>query len=147
MGVSCNLCMRREVIMLYKGSMALEMWCRRVCEGYPGVEITNMDESWRDGLAFCAILHRYRPDLITWEECRKGDTARNCDLAFGIAESSLGIPALLDTQDMLTASRLDRLSILTYLSEMYHALERKGGQGSSVDYAVEADSLYSSASS
>ena len=139
--------------MLYKGTMALEMWCRRVCEGYPGVEIKNMDESWRDGLAFCAILHRYRPDLIAWQECRKGDTARNCSLAFGVAESSLDIPALLDTQDMLNTNRLDRLSILTYLSEMYHVLEGNSVQVSghrkkvSAENVVEADSLYSSASS
>ena len=109
---------------MYKGTMALEMWCRRVCEGYPGVEIKNMDESWRDGLAFCAILHRYRPDLIAWQECRKGDTARNCSLAFSVAESSLDIPALLDTQDMLNTNKLDRLSILTYLSQVDNLIRR-----------------------
>ena len=133
--------------MLYKGTMALEMWCRRVCEGYPGVEIKNMDESWRDGLAFCAILHRYRPDLIAWQECRKGDTARNCSLAFGVAESSLDIPALLDTQDMLNTNRLDRLSILTYLSEMYHVLEGKNKMRTHVRKESSLDSGISSSSS
>ena len=140
--------------MLYRGTAALEMWCRRVCEGYPGVEIKNMGESWRDGLAFCAILHRYRPDLINWQECRKGDTFRNCSLAFSVAESCLSIPSLLDPQDMVCSSQLDRLSILTYLSEMYHRLEGKSKPGSiikrknSVDSGVaEEGSLYSSASS
>ena len=147
-----NLCMKsdvlsREVDMLYKGTMALEMWCRRVCEGYPGVEIKNMDESWRDGLAFCAILHKYRPDLIAWQECRKGDTARNCSLAFGIAESHLAIPALLDTQDMLNTNRLDRLSILTYLSEMYHALEGKKKMRTQIRKESSLDSGISSSSS
>ena len=137
----------KEVDMLYKGTMALEMWCRRVCEGYPGVEIKNMDESWRDGLAFCAILHRYRPDLIAWQECRKGDTARNCSLAFGIAESHLAIPALLDTQDMLNTNRLDRLSILTYLSEMYHALEGKKKMRTQIRKESSLDSGISSSSS
>jgi hypothetical protein len=143
--------------MLHRGTAALEIWCRRVCEGYPGVEIKNMGESWRDGLAFCAILHKYRPDLIDWQECRKGDTFRNCSLAFGIAESCLAIPSLLDPQDMVSTHQLDRLSILTYLSTMYHTLEGKNRvafrdnsttrEKISIDSGISEDSSYSSASS
>ena len=55
------------------GVAALEEWCKRVVEGYRGVEITNMSSSWRDGLGFCALVHRCRPDLIDWASLDPSD--------------------------------------------------------------------------
>lgn len=39
-------------------------WCKEVTAHYPGVRVTNLTTSWRNGLAFCAIINHFRPDLV-----------------------------------------------------------------------------------
>lgn len=45
-------------------SSKLLSWCQRQTEGYRNVRVTDLTMSWKSGLALCALIDRYRPDLM-----------------------------------------------------------------------------------
>lgn len=49
---------------LVTSSQSLLQWCQGITDSYPGVKVTNFSTSWRNGLAFCAILHHFHPDKM-----------------------------------------------------------------------------------
>ena len=94
-------------------------WCKKVTDGYLGGEVSDMSSSWKNGLAFCAIIHRFRPDLIDYGSLSPEEVFKNNSLAFSIADSEFGIMSLLDPKDMVEMATPDRMSVATYVSQFY----------------------------
>ncbi len=76
----------------------LLLWCQRKTQPYKNVNVQNFHMSFKDGLAFCALIHRHRPDLIDYDSLNREDPIRNLNLAFEIAEKHLDIPKMLDAE-------------------------------------------------
>uniref|UniRef100_A0A3P8WGH0 Calponin-homology (CH) domain-containing protein n=1 Tax=Cynoglossus semilaevis TaxID=244447 RepID=A0A3P8WGH0_CYNSE len=65
---------------------------------YPNVNIHNFTTSWRDGMAFNALIHKHRPDLIDFDKLKKSNAHYNLQNAFNLAEQHLGLTRLLDPE-------------------------------------------------
>ncbi|KRX67877.1 Spectrin beta chain [Trichinella sp. T9] len=98
---------------------ALLLWCQMKTAGYPNVNVRNFTTSWRDGLAFNALIHKHRPDLISFEKLQRSNALHNLKNAFEVAENQLGITSLLDAEDV-NVEMPDEKSIITYLVSYYH---------------------------
>lgn len=97
----------------------LLLWCQKKTAGYSGVKVENFTTSWVSGLAFCALIHRHRPDLLDYDSLDKSDHRGNLQKAFEVAEKQLGIPRLLEPEDLLDAPRPDERAVMTYVSEYF----------------------------
>ncbi|XP_048217650.1 EH domain-binding protein 1-like protein 1 isoform X6 [Perognathus longimembris pacificus] len=107
----------QEPSALVSSSQSLLEWCQEVTAGYRGVCITNFTTSWRNGLAFCAILHRFHPDKIDYASLDPLDIKQNNKQAFDGFEA-LGVSRLLEPADMVLLSVPDKLIVMTYLCQI-----------------------------
>ncbi|XP_061091574.1 uncharacterized protein ehbp1l1a isoform X2 [Conger conger] len=102
---------------LVSSTQSLLEWCQEVTQSHKGVKISNFSTSWRNGLAFCAILHHFHPDKVNYEMLDPYDIKLNNKKAFdGFAE--LGITRLLEPSDMVLLKVPDRLIVMTYLNQI-----------------------------
>ncbi|XP_018054621.1 PREDICTED: EH domain-binding protein 1 isoform X3 [Atta colombica] len=92
-------------------------WCKEVTKDYSGVKVTNLTTSWRNGMAFCAIIHHFRPDLLDIDSLLPHDVKGNCKKAFDAGET-LGIPRVIEPADMDILTVPDKLAVMTYLYQL-----------------------------
>uniref|UniRef100_A0A8C7ZJS6 EH domain-binding protein 1-like protein 1 n=1 Tax=Oryzias sinensis TaxID=183150 RepID=A0A8C7ZJS6_9TELE len=99
-------------------SQSLLKWCQEVTQDHKGVKISNFSTSWRNGLAFCAILHHFHPEKINYKMLDPYDIKQNNKKAFdGFAD--LGIARLMEPSDLVMLEVPDPLIVMTYLNQIY----------------------------
>lgn len=101
-------------------------WCRAKTEPYEGVDIQNFSSSWKDGIAFCALVHRFFPDAFEYSILNPNKPRDNFQLAFSTAERLAGCPSLLDPDDLVRMHEPDWKCVYTYIQEFYRSLVEKG---------------------
>ncbi|XP_060742006.1 F-actin-monooxygenase mical2b isoform X7 [Tachysurus vachellii] len=94
-------------------------WCQKQTEGYRGVTVTDLNSSWTSGLAFCALIHRFRAHLIDYDSLNEEDSVKNVQLAFDTAEKEFGIKPFTTGKELASGQEPDKNSMVTYLSKFY----------------------------
>ncbi|XP_066556541.1 F-actin-monooxygenase MICAL2 isoform X8 [Amia ocellicauda] len=127
-------------------------WCQKQTEGYRNVSISDLNTSFKSGLALCALIHHFRADLIDFDSLNEEDSARNNQLAFDIAEREFGIPPVTTGKEMAADGEPDKLSMVMYLSKFYElfrgtplpasALRRESNQNNEDYSSKTANSVY-----
>ncbi|KAL4157617.1 hypothetical protein PRNP1_006634 [Phytophthora ramorum] len=101
------------------GKDGLLLWVNRSLADYPTVQVKNFSSSWADGMAFCALIHRYAPTLIDFNQLNPKDPQTNVKLAFDIAREKFRIPQLLEVENVAGQLKPDEKSITTYVSLLF----------------------------
>jgi len=100
----------------------LLLWCKNITEGYKNVHIDKWKNSFRDGMAFLAMVHRYNPEktALRYEDYSQGNPKDNLLAAFEFAETEMGVPKLLEPQEVIEGT-VDERSLVLYTSLFFHA--------------------------
>jgi DNA repair exonuclease SbcCD ATPase subunit len=123
-------------------------WAKAATEGYEEVSVTNFHTSWRDGLAFSAIINRHRPDLLDYdEECHPDTPLVNLEKSFSVAQKELNVIRLLDPEDV-NVEKPSEEAILMYVSALRQVFpdmppphRKKGPPVSLEEYSCKYDML------
>jgi hypothetical protein len=73
-------------------------WCQNSTKDYKNINIKDFTKSWRNGLAFNALIHKYRPNLFDYSSLIDQTPEYNLDHAFKMAQTHLNIERLLDIE-------------------------------------------------
>ncbi|XP_056121795.1 F-actin-monooxygenase mical2b isoform X12 [Rhinichthys klamathensis goyatoka] len=94
-------------------------WCQKQTQGYRGVNVTDLTSCWSSGLALCALIHHFRPQIIDYDSLNEQDCAKNLQLAFDVSEKEFGIKPFMTGKELASGPEPDKTSMSTYLSKFY----------------------------
>lgn len=109
---------KRKVATKIQGNAkkTLLKWVQYTAAKQTGIEVKDFGRSWRSGVAFHSVIHAIRPELVDLERVKGRSNRENLEEAFTIAETELGIPRLLDPEDV-DVDKPDEKSIMTYVAQ------------------------------
>ncbi|KAL1139458.1 hypothetical protein AAG570_006442 [Ranatra chinensis] len=103
-----------------------------------GLEVKDFGRSWRDGLAFLAIVDSIKKGLVDAQALRGATNRYRLETAFNLAETELGIARLLDPEDV-DVDQPDEKSVMTYVAQFLHKYPELRSESGDKLSAIQAD--------
>ncbi|XP_037688490.1 nesprin-2 isoform X2 [Choloepus didactylus] len=129
-------CSKAQARWQMSAKKALLLWAQEQCATYASVSVTDFKSSWRNGMAFLAVIHALRPDLIDMNSVKHRSNKDNLKEAFSIAERELKIPKLLEPEDVDVINP-DEKSIMTYVAQFLKYSKDTPGTGDKAEGKVK----------
>eukprot|EP00823_Brevimastigomonas_motovehiculus_P005145 TRINITY_DN362_c0_g1_i4.p1 TRINITY_DN362_c0_g1~~TRINITY_DN362_c0_g1_i4.p1 ORF type:complete len:871 (+),score=324.74 TRINITY_DN362_c0_g1_i4:65-2677(+) len=99
---------------------ALLAWVKNQIQGYKGIDVKDFRDSFHNGLALCALIHKFRPRLIDMNSLKytndRKDWETNLKTAFAAANKYFGLDEYLTPQEFF---KIDEKAMIVYVSEYY----------------------------
>jgi len=89
-------------------------WLKTQLEDYE-LNITDFKNSFNDGKALLALVHRWDPDVVNYHSRDLSNSMNNAETALKLIEQHVKVPALLDASE-LTKGETREKQIVLYLS-------------------------------
>ncbi|CAH3870841.1 unnamed protein product [Pieris brassicae] len=116
----------------------LLQWVANALPKDSNIQVTDFGPSWRDGIAFLAIIDAIKANLINLAEMKRKTNRQRLEHAFDVAETQLGIARLLDAEDV-DVDKPDERSIMTYVAQFLHKYPEPKTTGPDAVAAVQEE--------
>ncbi|XP_072386756.1 muscle-specific protein 300 kDa isoform X12 [Diabrotica undecimpunctata] len=113
-------------------------WVSNALPSDSGIVVKDFGASWRDGIAFLAIIDAIKKNLIDIADMKKATNRARLETAFDVAENELGISKLLDPEDV-DVPKPDEKSIMTYVAQFLHKYPEPKSTGPDAIAAIQIE--------
>ncbi|EFA76383.1 actin bundling protein [Heterostelium album PN500] len=128
LGFLWTLYRKYRIAVISEGDKSSEegllLWCKNTTTGYNGVNVTSFTKTFRDGLAYLALAHKFDQSQFNFADYEKLDPIARLNAAFEYAEKGLGVPKLLEAEEVMRGTT-DERSLVLYTSLFFHAYRAK----------------------
>ncbi|XP_055902550.1 F-actin-monooxygenase Mical isoform X3 [Eupeodes corollae] len=100
-------------------SAVLLRWIKAQLHSYEFVQSLNeVSDCFTNGKVLCALINRYRPDLVDFNSIKELSAAESNELAFKILDKELKISKVMSGKDSIELDKIDSKIWLNYLEQI-----------------------------
>jgi hypothetical protein len=83
------------------------------------IQVESFKKSFADGMILCALIHKYRPNVINWNSLSRERPLENLQLAIDAASKFFDLEKYVSPEDILN---LDENAMMVYVSDYYYGI-------------------------